>query len=512
MAKNENNYFEKGDKKNNSYSKNKRDTSELTDVNFEKKSNSDSNSEKKYIEKSPFEGLRIPPQDLDSEKALLGAIIISPESFYDIEDLITEKTFYAEKHRSIWRAMQELVGAREPVDLISLNNKLKIKGELDSIGGSAYLAELSGFIASAANIKYYATLLKKKELLRRLIESSNKISDFSYEEKHEVEHILETAEKEIYDITSHGSGAGKLIAVSTLIEDAWKRIETMQDGGGGMRGVPSGFKSLDNKLSGFQKSDLIILAARPSVGKSSLMLDFARSAAVNHNVHTALFSLEMSKEQLFDRMLAAQSKVDGWKLRTGALSMEHDIERLQQGLNELSKAPIFIDDTAGNTIVNMRSVLRRLKAEKPIGLIIVDYLQLMNTSKNYDSMVHQVSDISKSLKQLAKEFNAPVIALSQLSRNVEQRGGKPRLSDLRDSGSIEQDADVVMFIHREEKYGEQSQNNNMVELLIEKHRNGATGVVKLMFDAKTTSFMEMAEDVFGDFAVPSMNVNISGEF
>ncbi len=507
MAKNENNYFEKG-----KYSKNKRDTSELTDVNFEKKSNSDSNSEKKYIEKSPFEGLRIPPQDLDSEKALLGAIIISPESFYDIEDLITEKTFYAEKHRSIWRAMQELVGAREPVDLISLNNKLKIKSELESIGGSIYLAELSGFIASAANIKYYATLLKKKELLRRLIESSNKISDFSYEEKHEVEHILETAEKEIYDITSHGSGAGKLIAVSTLIEDAWKRIETMQDGGGGMRGVPSGFKSLDNKLSGFQKSDLIILAARPSVGKSSLMLDFARSAAVNHNVHTALFSLEMSKEQLFDRMLAAQSKVDGWKLRTGALSMEHDIERLQQGLNELSKAPIFIDDTAGNTIVNMRSVLRRLKAEKPIGLIIVDYLQLMNTSKNYDSMVHQVSDISKSLKQLAKEFNAPVIALSQLSRNVEQRGGKPRLSDLRDSGSIEQDADVVMFIHREEKYGEQSQNNNMVELLIEKHRNGATGVVKLMFDAKTTSFMEMAEDVFGDFAVPSMNVNISGEF
>ena len=466
----------------------------------------------KYIEKSPFEGLRIPPQDLDSEKALLGAIIISPDSFYDIEDLVNEKTFYAEKHRSIWRAMCELVKSREPVDLISLNNKLKIKGELESIGGSEYLGELSGFIASAANIKYYATLLKKKELLRRLIESSNKISDFSYEEKFEVEHILETAEKEIYDITSHGSGAGKLIAVSTLIEDAWKRIETMQDGGGGMRGVPSGFKSLDNKLSGFQKSDLIILAARPSVGKSSLMLDFARSAAVDNNVHTALFSLEMSKEQLFDRMLAAQSKVDGWKLRTGSLSMEHDIERLQRGLNELSKAPIFIDDTAGNTIVNMRSVLRRLKAEKPIGLIIVDYLQLMNTSRNYDNMVHQVSDISKSLKQLAKEFDAPVIALSQLSRNVEQRGGRPRLSDLRDSGSIEQDADIVMFIHREEKYGEQSQNNNMVELLVEKHRNGATGMVKLMFDAKTTSFMEVAEDVFGDFQVPTMNVTLKDDF
>ncbi len=474
------------------------------DKDYKKKKYSKEN--RRYEEGNPFDGMRVPPQDIDSEKALLSAVLISPMSFYDVEDLIREKSFYSEKHRIIWKAMQELVSVKEPVDLITLHDKLKQKNEIDQIGGPAYLAVLSNFVASAANIKYYATILKKKELLRRLIEVSTKIADQSYEEKEEVDHLLEMAEKDIFEITSHGTGAGKLVKIEDLIDEAWKRIESIHDGENGMRGVPTGFSSIDHKLSGFQKSDLIILAARPSVGKSSLMLDFARNAAVKHGVHTALFSLEMSKEQLFDRMLAAQSHVDGWKLRTGKLSMETDIERIQQGLQDLSKAPIFIDDTPGNNIVNMRSVLRRLRAEKPIGLIIVDYLQLMSTTKNYESMVHQVSDISKSLKILAKEFNAPVIALSQLSRNVEQRGGKPKLSDLRDSGSIEQDADVVMFIHREEKYGEQSANNNVVELLIEKHRNGATGMVKLMFDPKTTSFSEVAEDAFGDFQMPVMNV------
>jgi replicative DNA helicase len=246
-----------------------------------------------------------------------------------------------------------------------------------------------------------------------LIEASTRIADKSFSEKEEVEHILEEAEKEIFEITSEGSGAGRLIHLGELIDEAWKRVEKLHDGTTGIRGVPTGFNNLDNKLSGFQKSDLIILAARPSVGKTSLALDFARTAAVKHNVHTAIFSLEMSKEQLFDRMLAAQSRVDGWRLRTGKLSMEDDIERLQQGLHDLAKAPIFIDDTPANNIVNMRSVLRRLKAEQPVGLIIVDYLQLMGTTRQYDSVVHQTTEISRSLKGLAKEFNAPVIALSQ---------------------------------------------------------------------------------------------------
>lgn len=463
--------------------------------------------------KSPFDGARIPPQDLDSEKALLGAIIISPESFYDIEDLINTNSFYAQKHRIIWDAIHALSEKKEPIDLVTLNEKLKASGDIDSIGGASYLVDLSNFVASAANIKYYATLLKKKELLRKLIDASTKIADMSFDESVEVAQVLEDAEKEIFEITSSGTGAGKLIALGELIDEAWTRIEKLHDHSGGIRGVPTGFTNLDNKLSGFQKSDLIILAARPSVGKTSLALDFCRTAAVKHNTHVAFFSLEMSKEQLFDRMLAAQSRVDGWKLRTGKLSMEEDIERLQNGLNELAKAPIFIDDTPANNIVNMRSVLRRLKAEQPIGLVVVDYLQLMSTTRHYDSMVNQVTDISRSLKGLAKEFNVPVIALSQLSRGVEQRGGKPRLSDLRDSGSIEQDADVVIFIHREEKYGEENQKNNIVEILIEKHRNGPTGNTKLMFEEKKTSFTEVQDDVFGDsIRIPDIKIEVPNEF
>lgn len=463
---------------------------------------------KKYFPSSEaFTGVRIPPQELDSERALLGAILLSPASYFDIEDLVNIETFYAEKHRIIWQAIQNLASKREPIDLISLSAELKKDNMLESVGGQNYLVDLSNLVGSAANIRYYANLLKKKELLRKLIDASTAIADKSYEQKQEVEEILEEAEKEIYSITATGTGAGKLVHLGQLMEDAWQRIEKLHDQTAGIRGVPTGFANLDNKLSGFQKSDLIILAARPSVGKTSLALDFARVAAVKYDTHVAFFSLEMSKEQLFDRMLAAQSRVDGWKLRTGKLSMEEDIERLQSGLNELAKAPIYIDDTPANTIVNMRSVLRRLKAEKPIGLIIVDYLQLMNTTKHYDSLVNQVTDISRSLKGLAKEFNVPVIALSQLSRNVEQRGGKPRLSDLRDSGSIEQDADVVIFIHREDKYGEENTKNNVVEILIEKHRNGPTGNTKLMFDDKKTSFTEIAEDVFGDIVkVPDMNI------
>jgi replicative DNA helicase len=281
----------------------------------------------------------------------------------------------------------------------------------------------------------------------------------------------------------------------------------MADQGGGTRGTPSGFKALDNKLSGFQPSDLIILAARPSVGKTSLALDFARNAAVKHGIPVAIFSLEMSKEQLVDRMLSAQSQVDSWKLRTAKLSLDEEFERLQAGMHELMSAPIYVDDKPANNILNMRSTLRRLSTEKPIGLVIVDYLQLMSTAKSYDNMVNQVTEISRSLKGLAKEFNTPVIALSQLSRAVESRGGKPRLSDLRDSGSIEQDADVVMFIHREDRYGnEESERKNIVELLIEKHRNGPTGVVELYFDDKKTSFVSIEKSEFGDFSLPTVSV------
>lgn len=478
-----------------------------SDKNTKNKNSKDSSKKYNDHNNSDIFGPRVPPHDLPSEQALIGAAIIDQEAIYDILDLITEKTFYSEKHRSIWNAISILLSEKNPIDIITVSDKLKSQNILEQIGGITYLTDLSASVPSSANIKYYAEIIRKKELLRKLISASAHIGELSYEEDKSIDEVLEEAEKKIYNITQIGSGSSRLISAEELIEEAWKRIEKIHDGGNGIRGVPTGFPGLDHKLSGFQKSDLIILAARPSVGKTSLVLDFARTAAVKYNVPVAIFSLEMSKEQLFDRMLSAQSRVDGWKLRTGKLSMDQDIERIQQGLEDLSNAPIFIDDTPANTIINMRSVIRRLKADKPLGLIVVDYLQLMGTTKHYDSVVHQTTEISRSLKSLAKEFDVPVIALSQLSRNVEQRGGRPKLSDLRDSGSIEQDADVVMFIHREEKYGENNQNNNTVDILIEKHRNGPTGEIKLIFDDKKTSFVEMSQDSFGDNRAALANTN-----
>ncbi len=453
-------------------------------------------------------GPRIPPQDLESEKALLGSLLLSSDAIFDIADVVSAESFYAAKHSIIYEIIESLVNRKEPVDILTVSAELRARKEFDQIGGASYLSEILGLVGSSANIKYYAQIVRKKELLRKLIEASTHVAEISYDESEPLESILEEAERRVYEITTKGSSSNRLIAFQEMIEETWARIEKLADNSGEMRGVPSGFKDLDHKLAGFQKSDLIILAARPSVGKSSLMLDFARNAAVKHGIPTAIFSLEMSKEQLVDRMLSAQSQVDSWKLRTAKLSLDEEFARLQQGMHELMKAPLYIDDTPANTILNMRSVLRRLHSDKPIGLVVVDYLQLMNTAKSYDNMVNQVTEISRSLKGLAKEFNVPVIALSQLSRAVESRGGRPRLSDLRDSGSIEQDADVVMFIHREDKYGENAntEKKNIVEILIEKHRNGPTGVIELYFDDKKTSFLSVEKSEFGDFVMPSMNV------
>lgn len=462
--------------------------------------------EKKDSLIDPFAGSRIPPQDLEAEKALLGSLLLSSDAFFDISDIIEAKSFYAAKHQIIFETIEALVNNKEPVDILTVSASLRSKKMFDQVGGAPYLSELLGLVGSAANAKYYAQIIRKKELLRKLIEGSNHIAQISYEEEETLESILEDAEKTIYEITTKGDASGRLIGFTELIDETWARIEKLAEHTGGMRGTPSGFKELDNKLSGFQPSDLIILAARPSVGKTSLALDFARNAAVKSNIPVAIFSLEMSKEQLVDRMLSAQSQVDGWKLRTAKLSLDEEFERLQAGMHELMKAPIYVDDTAANSILNMRSTLRRLQTERPVGLVIVDYLQLMSTAKSYDNMVNQVTEISRSLKGLAKEFNVPVIALSQLSRAVESRGGRPRLSDLRDSGSIEQDADVVMFIHREDKYGENVERKNIVEILIEKHRNGPTGVVELYFDDKKTSFLSVEKSEFGDFSLPSVNV------
>ncbi|MCX6701710.1 MAG: replicative DNA helicase [Candidatus Zambryskibacteria bacterium] len=440
---------------------------------------------------------RIPPQNLEAEMALLGSIMLRPEALFDITEVVIADSFYSEKHCIIFETMIELFTKRSPIDLLSVSIRLKEKGWLDQVGGNTYLTELVNVVPSSSNIGHYAEVVQKKHMMRRLIEASDYISQIGYEENKELEEMLDSAEKKLFDVTqSHTTH--KFIPLKDELTEAWERLERLHTEGQGMRGIPTGFSDLDFKLAGFQKSDLIILAARPSMGKTALALDIARQTAINHNTSVGIFSLEMSSQQLVDRMLAAQSNVDAWKMRTGKLSRDDDFQAIRNGLDKLSKAPIYIDDQPGNTILKMRSVARRLKSEKGLGLIVVDYLQLMvpSQTKN-DNLVQQTTEISRSLKNLARELEVPVLALSQLSRAVESRGGRPRLSDLRDSGSIEQDADVVMFIHREDKYKDTSEKTNIAEILIEKHRNGETGKIDLFFNEKKATFQSMDKSQYG---------------
>ena len=443
--------------------------------------------------------LRIPPQSVDSEKAVLGTIMLRPGAIHEVSDIINSDSFYATKHSQIYKVMLELSSKGEPIDILTLSHKLTEKNLIDQVGGSSYLSDLTNSVPASTNIKHYADIVNKKHILRKIIEAGADISELGFRE--EVEDVFETldqAEKRMMGINNNAGGHA-FTSLKDSLPEAWERLEKLHESKGELRGVPTGFHDLDQYLSGLQKSDLIILAARPSMGKTTLALDIARQAALNHGTPTVIFSLEMSTQQLVDRMLAAQSKVNAWNLRTGNLSSESEFSKIRDSLDSLSKAPIFIDDLAGR----MRSVCRRIRAENGIGLIIVDYLQLMSTSKNYDNMVNQVTEISRSLKALAKEFDVPVIALSQLSRAVESRGGRPRLSDLRDSGSIEQDADIVMFIHREDKGKDESERTNIAEILIEKHRNGPVGKVDLYFDEKTTSFMSIEKSNMNQFAPSS---------
>jgi replicative DNA helicase len=445
--------------------------------------------------------VRIPPQSIDSERGLLGALLMKPEALHDVSDTVRAESFYAEKHRTIFETMRELSDRGEPIDLLTLSERLQSKGLLERCGGRAYIAELTSAAPAAGNFNHYAELVVRKHLMRALINASNEIAEAAYDESQDTAVVLDQAEKMIYAI-GNASATHKFVQIGEKLENAWERIEANSGRDGAIRGVPTGYPDLDNLLSGLHKSDLIILAARPSVGKTSLALDIARNAAVRHNIPVGIFSLEMSAEQLVDRMLSAESYVNSWKLRTGNVHDEQDFERIRDALETLSKAPIYIDDKPGSNILAMRAVARRLKRERGIGLIVVDYLQLMapTNTKQSDSMVQQVTEISRSLKSLARELEVPVLALSQLSRAVEQRGGKPRLSDLRDSGSIEQDADVVMFIHREDRTKEDSDRKNIAEILVEKHRNGPTGRVELFFDEKRTSYMPMDKSGYGELA------------
>jgi replicative DNA helicase len=446
---------------------------------------------------------RVPPQDIEMEKALLGALMLNQNAMYEIADLVGVDSFYAAKHRIVFDAMLGLYAKTEPVDLVTVSTKLKERKQLKEVGGAAYLTELANAAASPGSARHYAQTVQTKFVLRALIDASSKIGEIAFEEDRDIEEILDEAQSAVFSV----SNAPMLRTFTTIKEElteAWERLETLQKHAGTMRGVPSGFPQLDNMLAGFQKSDLIILAARPSIGKTALALDIARLTATKHKTPVGIFSLEMSSQQLVDRMLAAQSGVNSWKLRTGKINSDDDFERLQAGMAALSEAPIYIDDKPGSTVLAMRSVARRLKMEKDLGLIIIDYLQLITPTHSHggDNLVQQVTEISRSLKGMARELDVPVLALSQLSRAVEQRGGRPRLSDLRDSGSIEQDADVVMFIHREDMMKNRSdmeERTNIAEILIEKHRNGPVGKVDLRFDDEKTTFVSIEKSDFGDF-------------
>ena len=445
--------------------------------------------------------LRIPPQHIDAERALLGAIMLRPEAMHDVVDQITPDSFYGEKHTIVYRSILDLFSKADPIDLLSVSTRLKEKKELDRAGGASYLTDLVNATPASTNATHYASLVHKAHTLRRLIDAAEYIGELGFAEEEDLEVVLDKAEKTVYEV-ANASTAHKFVSMQDELKDAWDRFDKLHKSEQTFRGVPTGFTALDNLLSGLQPSDLVILAARPSMGKTALALDIARQAAVHAGVPVGIFSLEMSSQQLVDRMLASESRVDAWKLRTGKLSTEQEFDSLQEAITRLSTAPIYIDDQPGANILSMRSTARRLKREHGLGLLAVDYLQLMlpTNSRASDSMVQQVTEISRSLKQLARELDVPVLALSQLSRAVEQRRGKPRLSDLRDSGSIEQDADVVMFIHREDRMSDGPvERPNVAEILVEKHRNGPVGSIELFYDEKKVTFLSIEKSDFGVF-------------
>lgn len=436
--------------------------------------------------------LRTPPHDIDAERALLGAILLKPETMHDVSVTVFPESFYADKHAEIYKAVLALFTKGDPIDLLSVTNQLKRHEQLERVGGTSYLTELIEVVPAAGNALYYAELVHNKSTLRGLIHAGDEIAELGFSDPESVDEALDQAERKVYNVTNN-TGIQKFKTIGNSLTEAWERFEHLSANQEETRGVPTGFNSLDNILAGLQESDLIILAARPSMGKTTFALDIARNAALRYKKSVGIFSLEMSDQQLVDRMLASEAGVDSWKLRTGRLRSDAEFEAVQNAMTKLSEASIHIDDQPGNNILKMRSAARRLHNEHGLDLLIVDYLQLMNptATKASDSMVQQVTEISRSLKGLARELKVPVLALSQLSRAVEQRGGKPRLSDLRDSGSIEQDADVVMFIHREDKINKESDRPNIAEILVEKHRNGPVGSAELYFDGQHVRFLNL---------------------
>jgi replicative DNA helicase len=436
-----------------------------------------------------------PPQSTDIEASLLGSLLIDGDSFIKIADQIQAEDFFDDKHRMIFMAMRSLYDKRSPIDILTMSEQLKNDSRLDIIGGASFLTELTNTVPTAAHLEQYAEIVAEKAIRRRLISASQDIADVSFDESKTLAELIEEAETRLFDV-SQKNVKQDITSLESILGDSFDRLDDLHRNKGGIRGIPTGLKDLDKLLAGLQRSDLIVVAGRPSMGKTALMLNISLNIATQAKQGSVLyFSLEMSKEQLVDRLLAAEAGVDAWKLRTGEGLTDQDFERLSAGMGELAEAPIYIDDTSGITVSDLRTKARRLHHQHPLAAIMVDYLQLMSGGSRFAAManrVQEISEISRSLKILARELNVPIVAASQLSRSVESRSPQiPQLADLRESGSIEQDADIVAFLYREEYYNPDSGRPNITDILVKKHRNGPVKNIELYFDRDKQKFRDL---------------------
>jgi replicative DNA helicase len=441
---------------------------------------------------------KIPPQAIEAEKSLLGCLLIDKEAILKVADFLTPEDFYRGIHQTIYNACLELFQKGEPIDILTVSNKLEEKKLLEEVGGRTYLTELINCASTPSNIVHYAEIIHKKRVLRDLISASQDIGQMAFNESEDINKILDRAERRIFSIAQK-SLTQRFVPVKELLGEAFERIDNLSKQGFSLRGIATGFRGLDNILAGFQKSDLIILAARPTMGKSAFAATIALNVAIKEKIPVGIFSLEMSKDQIVDRFISILSGIDLWRLRTGRLSgqkEDNDFVKIQKSMSILAETPIYIDDAANPTVLQMKAMCRRLQAEKGLGLVIVDYLQLIEPLNKDASPVQQVSESSKALKALARELQVPVLAISQLSRAVEHRSPPiPKLADLRQSGTIEQDADVVLFIYREDRYFPDTPRKGIADIIIAKHRNGPVGTVELFFDERSVSFKDLDKEI-----------------
>ena len=438
---------------------------------------------------------RIPPHNIEAEQAVLGCMLLDADIIPTVTELIRSEDFYREDHREICEAILDITENAGPVDIITVSDQLQLRGTLDSVGGLDYLASISSAVPTTANARHYTKIVEEKSLLRKLIKASSDIASMSYDATDEAVYVLDRAEKSIFDILQKRSTQG-FTHIKDVLLDTFNRLEELYNSKSYITGIPTGFTDLDLKTAGLQNSDLILIAARPGMGKTAIALNIAQYAAVQKHVPVAIFNLEMSKDQLVNRMLSSEVMVDSQRMRTGKLE-DDDWNKVAQALAPLSDAPIYIDDTPGISVMDIRAKCRRLKLEKNLGLVVIDYLQLMQGRGRVENRQQEVSEISRSLKILAKELNVPVVTMSQLSRGPESRNDhRPMLSDLRESGAIEQDADIVMFLYRDDYYNPETEKKNIAEVIIAKHRNGSTGTIELRWFGEYTKFANLKRDEY----------------